>query len=129
MKKHLTQMPQSTAMIPLDPKRPLKLEPPNPYRAGAAFLAWLSKQGQEADLSDCLDKWELHNRNNPTKEFAGWSLDVFIKYIGPELIIKGRRTYGEIVKLTPKGVDWAAEWAIEYKVQRWHHGTQIPKKY
>jgi hypothetical protein len=116
-------------MIPLDPKRPLKLEEPNPYPAGAAFLAWLSKQGQEADLSDCLDKWDLHNRNKPTKELEKFNLDDFIKYLGPELIIKGRRPYGEIVKLTPKGVDWAAEWAIEYKVQRWHHGTQIPKKY
>jgi hypothetical protein len=95
-------------MIPLDPKRPLKLEEPNPYLAGAAFLAWLSK---------------------PTKELEKFNLDDFIKYLGPELIIKGRRPYGEIVKLTPKGVDWAAEWAIEYKVQRWHHGTQIPKRY
>lgn len=90
-------------MIPLDPKRPLKLEEPNPYLAGAAFLAWLSKQGQEADLSDCLDKWDLHNKNKPTQELAEFDLDDFIKYLGPELIIKGRRPYGEIVKLTPKG--------------------------
>lgn len=116
-------------MIPLDPKRPLQLESPDPYRAGASFLAWLSKQGQEADHSDCIDKWELHNKNNPTKELTGRSLEDFLEYLGPELIIKGRRSYGEIVKLTPKGVDWAAEWAIKYNVQRWHHGMKVPKMY
>lgn len=115
--------------IPSDPLRRPKLEPPNPYWAGSKFLAWLSKQGRDALFSDCEDKWRLHNKNCPTPKLKNCSLEDYIKYLGPDLIKSGRSSYGKIVRLTPKGVDWAAEWALEYNEPRGHHGGPSLKKF
>lgn len=103
--------------------------PPNPYWAGSKFLAWLSKQGRKAPLSECETKWELHNKNCPTDELKDCSLDDYINYLGKNLIRKERRSYGYVIKLTKYGVDWAAEWAIHYNESRGNHGGLSLNRY
>ncbi|VVB68997.1 Uncharacterised protein [uncultured archaeon] len=61
---------------------------PDPYRAGAAFLAWLAKQGQDAEFSECEAQWNLSKKDHPTPELAGIKLDKFIKMMGTNYIIQ-----------------------------------------
>ena len=114
--------------IPHDRTREPRLEPPNPFRAGSSFLQWLSKHHRRAMRSECEEKWALHKKNNSTPELDDCSLNDFIKYItsvDPDLIQTGPDPrFGEIVKITKKGVDWAAEWAIAYRNPRGHHGEK-----
>lgn len=73
-------------------------------------------------ISRCKDKWELHKRNNPTPELEDCSLEDFIKYVGRDLVrIKPDARLGEVVEISARGVDWAAEWALVYNNPRDHH--------
>jgi len=117
-------------MRPRGSKSRLQLDLPDPSRAGAAWLAWLSKQsGNMAELSDCESKWKIFKKMFPSHEFKDIGLTKFISDLGPELIIKRRWPRGEFVEIRPKGINWASNWAIEYDVARGHHGGPVPKKY
>lgn len=102
---------------------------PNPYRAGAAFLAWLAKQGQDAPFSECEDQWVLSKNAHPTPELDEIKLDKFIKMMGPRNIIQWRKPEGEWVMLTQEGTKWAISWADHYNVGRGHHGGPNPRNY
>ena len=104
--------------------RPM-LEPPDPYLAGAAFLAWLAKQGGDAELSVCEYQWELAKRNHPTPDLEDTDLYQYVRDLGLELVVK-RPTF---IELTHKGSKWATMWAIEYRVDRGHHGGSNRRKY
>jgi hypothetical protein len=84
-------------------------------------------------LSDCEDKWTLNKKNHPTPELEDCSLNDYIGYIKSvdrRLIKTGRRPpFGKILKITKEGVDWAAEWAIEYEYSRGHHRALSLNKY
>jgi hypothetical protein len=90
------------------------LEPPDPHRAGAAFLAWLAKQGGDEDSSVCEFQWALSKINHPTPELDGVGLYEYLASLGHELVVRK----GKIVELTPKGSKWATKWAISYGVSR-----------
>jgi hypothetical protein len=66
----------------------IQLYLPDPYRAGAVFLAWLAKQGQDAEFSECEDQWNLSKKGHPTPELDGIRLDKFIKMMGDYYIIR-----------------------------------------
>lgn len=93
------------------------LDPPDPHCAGAAFLAWLIKQGGEEESSVCEYQWELSKINHPTPELGNVKLLEYLGLLGRELIVKE----GEIIVLTPKGSGWAAKWAILYGVSWQKH--------
>ena len=102
-----------------------KLEPPDPLLAGAAFLAWLAKQGGDEELSVCEYQWGLAKKNHTTPELEGVSLYEYVRALGLELIVKRPKS----IELTPKGSKWATNWAIEYNVVRAHHGADNPRRY
>ena len=102
-----------------------KLEPPDPYLAGAAFLGWLAKQGGDEELSVCEYQWELNKKNHPTPELEDVDLYEYVKSLGLELIVR-RPAF---IELTPKGGKWATNWAIAYGVDRGHHGGFNLRKY
>ena len=111
--------------MPLPRGEKPKLEPPDPYLAGAAFLGWLAKQGGEEELSVCEYQWELHRKNFPTPELEGVDLSDYVRSLGRELIVNREK----VIELTPKGSKWATNCAIEYNVARGHHGAPNPRKY
>jgi hypothetical protein len=118
-------------MTPITESMPLprgarpRLDPPDPHLAGAAFLAWLAKQGGDEELSVCEYQWELSKKNHPTPELDGVNLYEYVNSLGPELIVKRQK----IIELTPRGSKWATNWAIAYNVVRGHHGADNPRIY
>jgi hypothetical protein len=102
-----------------------RLEDPDPYLAGAAFLAWLAKQGGDEELAVCEYQWELSKKNHPTPELEGVDLCDYVRILGPELIVKRSK----IIELTREGAKWATNWAIEYNVVRDHHGAGSHRRY
>jgi hypothetical protein len=122
-KKNFSSEVQYEPMLPRG-KVP-ELKAPDPFYAGAAFLAWLAKQGGEEELCVCESQWELNLRNHPTPELEDMDLEEYVRLLGPELIIKASK----IIKLTPEGSKWATIWAIHYNVVRGHHGGLCLRRY
>lgn len=72
----------------------------------------------------------MHKKNHPTEELDSMDLTDFITYItsvdNALIKIGPDQRFGEVVVITPKGVDWAEEWALHYENLRGHHSERIP---